>query len=284
MKRSLDLTIIVTILTMILTGCGASAPEQATPPSTKPGNAEPGQPTLPEQVIYDENDIKITFKSYEYEELELLVENGTDKNIALSADELVINGITVPVFLYVEAAAGKKTVDIVDLDEDIMEVAQIRDIARLHCPEAQIVDTDSYETLHDLSFTLAAQGSEGFRQPIDSTGDRIFERNGVTVTAQTVSGSFFGQSLRLFVRNGMGRDVIVQAENVSVNGSALEAWLYDKVYDGTVRYCELELFEDGLEDSGIGKIEEVSFTISLTDPKTFQTLITSDRITISAKG
>lgn len=268
--------------------------------ASDPGAPDPGAPdpaeesetpeesksaVLAETVVYDSNNIKITAKeiyvsSLRNTEIKFLVENNSDKNIVYRADDVIINGITVPCWLYIDVAAGKKSNDSMLIPYSAIQTAGILDIATVACKGAQIVDTDTYDLLYNAPFSLETSIAGTYQQAINSDGDVIFEYNGVTVIAQIISDEYYGNSLQLFVKNDAGRDVVVQAENISVNGFTLSGWMYNTVYNGTVRYCDLDIFESGLEENGIEEIENVSFTIRITDPASYAELASSDEIQV----
>jgi hypothetical protein len=114
------------ILCLGLAGCGRgeTAPAESAVPPVQPQQTVPDNP-LARQVIYEDKGIRITVKGMEEDnmtgtEIRILVENGTDRNIAFSADLFVVNGITVPGYLYAQAAAGTKTNDSIELYTDVL--------------------------------------------------------------------------------------------------------------------------------------------------------------------
>ena len=104
-----------------------------------------------------------------------------------------------------------------------------------------------------------------------------------TVIAQVVQEEFYGKTARLLVKNGTGKDIIVEAEHVSVNGYTLDAWLYDTVVADTVRYCHLDLFETGLAENGIDAIESISFQLSFLDAHTYETIARTEQLAVDVK-
>ena len=241
----------------------------------------PQEVTVEKTVVYDQNNVKITVTGLENgwlgKELKLLVENNTTHNIALSADEFIINGITVIGFAYIEVAAGKKANGSFEFYSTTMEVAGIDTFATIDAPDAHIVDTDSYDTLMQTPFSVVTSAGADYQQPIRDDGDVIFQEAGVTVIAQKYTHDIWGPAIRLVVKNETGKNIIVSAENVSVNDFTISAWLYDTVYRDTVRFCELDLFDSGLEENGIEKVQYVTFTLEIIENATW------DRIAVSGE-
>lgn len=264
-------------------------PEETEPEETEPEDDEPAQSvTIEETVIFDQDGIKITVTGIEDgwmgPELKLLFENDTDKNIGFSADQFVINGITMSLFGYAEVAAGKKTNETIDIYTSDLETAGIDTIATISGMDAYVYDSDTYDTLHEFQFDVVTSAGEDYEQTIDESGDVLFEGDGVTVISKYLEESLTGETLVLLVKNETGGDINVQAENLSVNGYTIDCWMYDDVYADTVRFCALDLFATDLEENGIETIEEVTFTLTVTDPETYDTLLETEELKVVVEG
>ena len=281
---------------LLLSGCGRSGNQQPVPPAqgqtpSLPAHKETtGKPELlQEQVIYDSGGVKITVKGLEENtmtgtRIRVLVENGTERNIAFSGDLFVVNGVTMPGYLYAEAAAGMKANDAIELFADSLETAGILQIGTVRGADARIVDTDTFDTLAQVPFELETAYEEHLDYEPDESGVELYKTEDVTVIAQVISDEFYGKTARLLVDDDGDRDVIVEAQNVSVNGYTLDAWLYDTVCADTVRYCQLDLFEMGLAENGIDQIETVTFRLNILDAASYETLAQSELLTVTVQG
>lgn len=285
-------------LCLVFSGCAAAKPEptKATVPVTAPAPTETTAPTKPKsdvtlenQVIYDREGVRITVTGIEEDswtgtKIWMMLENNTDRNLLLTGDVFVVNGITVQAYLYAEVAAGMKANDSLELFTDVLDMADIEKIATVRGYDTRLVDSDSLDTVAKIPLSLETSVAETHVQEIDDSGEEIFSRDGVTVTARVISEEFYGQAVQLLVKNDTGKDIIVEAENISVNGFTVDAWLYDTVCRDTVRFSELDLFASGLQDNGIEEVENVTFTLRILDDTTYETLLKSDVLTISAAG
>lgn len=250
-------------------------------------NTDSAAAVLESTVIYDSDGIKITATGVSVSaiwnaEVKFLVENNSDKNITFSGDNVIINGVTIPCWLYIDAAAGKKANGSMLIAAENIRTAGIQDIATVSCKDSRVLDSDSFETLYTVPFSLETSISGTYTQGINSDGDIIFEQSGVTLIAQVVSSEFYGNSVQILAKNESGKDVIVQADNISVNGFTISGWMYDTVYDGTVRFCGLDVFSSGLEENGIEEIKDVTFTIKIIDAGSYDEIAASDEIQIFA--
>lgn len=297
MKRYLAGLLLIALLCGLLAGCGgeektlstqkqdetvmASASEENEAPTERETKPEV---TIAETVVYDSEEIKITAVTLEEswlgQNIKLLVENNSGHNIALSGSDMVVNGVVMYGYLYIEVAAGMKAYGMLELYEDSLTTASIEQIAVVAAKDAYIYDTDSFETLTATPFEIVTSLGQDYVQSVDESGEVLFESNGITVTAKVITEEFYGKTILLFVKNTTDKDVIVEAQNISVNGFTVDAWLYDRIYAGTVRFCNLDLYASGLEESGITEIEDVTFAIALIDPNSYNTIAKSEKLQV----
>ncbi len=292
MKRIFALALCAGLLCGVFTGCRETAQPDvtgetgATTQPTVPTTQSPAVTVTP-VVVYNEDGVKVTVTGFEPNgflgaEVKLLVENDTKRNVVLSGDYFVVNGITVSGFLYAEAAAGKKTNDTASVYAGDLKRAGIDTIAIMEFPDARIVDSDSHETIDGADFSLKTSAAPGYVQKIDDSGIPLFTDAGITVIGKMLEDDLYGKSLQLLVKNAGDEDVIVEADNVSVNGFTVDAWLYDTVYEETVRFSALELFSDSLKENGITAVEEISFVLRIMDAYSYDPITQSGELTVTA--
>lgn len=240
--------------------------------------------TISKAVLIDEGGIKITVTGMKDgwmgKEIKLLVENTTDKNIALTGGDFIVNGVTIAGYLYIDVAAGKKSNGEISLHSEALEMAGIEHIATIHAVDAHVIDKDEYETIMQTPLKITTSIAGEWEQRVDESGDIIFQEAGVTVIAKIVSDEIFGKTLILFTKNESDKDIVLEADNVSVNGFTLSAFMYDTVYAGTVRFCEMGIFSSELEENEIEVIEDVTFTLLVVNPKNYDLIAQSDELQV----
>lgn len=304
MKKIIALLLAICVVASTLSACGGNeqplstsdpkqeaqpAESEATPETTQPETTQP-ETTAPsaelvESVVYDADGIKITATKLVEDDIwgngvSFLVENNTERNLSFSGDYFVVNGVTVYGMLYIDVAAGKKANGSVLFSHDELNRAGITEFATISTYNARMVDTDSYDTVADVTFDLATTLAGNYTQNIDETGDIVFDQDGVTVIAQITSDSFYGNVVQMLTKNNTGKDIIIQAENVSVNGFTIDAWMYDTVFHDSVRYCQLDIFQDSLDENGIEAIEEVTFTVRVIESDTYDSITESGELKV----
>lgn len=256
-------------------------PDPSTVPETTPPVLEV---KLDQTVVFNEDGIVITAtglkETWSGYVLKVRIENGTDKNIVFSGTDFVVNGIVLTAWAYVDVAAGKKTNEEITFYSDELEAVGITKIATIEGADAHIYDADSYETLYTVPFTLRTSVADSYSQEILEIGELVYDKDGVKVFAQRVKDQFYGHSVRFLVENYSENEFVVTAENVSVNGYTISTWLYDTVYVGTVRYCQMEIGESELEKNEITTLEDISFMLAFYDTNNFKTIDKTDEIVL----
>lgn len=252
-----------------------------TQPQTQPPKVSA---ELPETVVFDEAGVKVTATGLEEgflgTEIKFLVENSTDRNIVFSQDLIVINGVTLSGFAYIEAAAGKKSNGSLTVYQSDLEAVGITDLGTLICHDGRILDSDSFDLLHKVSYSLQTTAESAPGANLPAYGDVIFEEKGIRVTAQVVSDEFYGSSVQLLVENNTDTHIVVHGENISVNGFTVTAWMYDTVYAGTARICQLDLYSSELEENGIKQVEEITFTLDFLNEATYNSVAKSEELRV----
>lgn len=242
--------------------------------------------TIEEVVVYDENDITITVTGLKDgslgQEIKVKVENNTDKNITLSGSNYVVNGIMMDGSLYVEVAAGKKANGHISFYSESLKVAGIEQLATVDCVDAHIYDSDSYDDLYQVPFSIETSIAGDYVQKIDDSGDVIFEDSGIKVISKgVVVDERSGVTVVLLVINETGKDIVIQSENVSVNGYTISAWMYNKVTAGTVCFADMNIWNGTLEENDIETVEEISFSLTARYADEWKSFCESDELTLT---
>lgn len=250
-----------------------------------PTEATPVEVVLPETVIFDKNDIKITIvgfgdSSVFSKEIKILVENNTNQNIAFSGDTFNVNGISMHGSLYIDVAAGKKANGTLDFSTTNLRTAHIDEIATISCFDSTIYDTDTFELVHSAPFTINSSISDTYIQTINDEGEVLYDQNGFTVIAKPATDNILGKTMMLLVKNNTEYDISVAVDNISVNGFTITTWLYDTIYAGTVRYCDFDLMSSDLEENEIEEIENVTFTLNFINRNSFETIASTEELEV----
>ncbi len=268
-----------------------SQPETTAATETDPTDSTPeaGKTEIAEAVLYEDESFKVTVTGMNADslwgtEINLLLENNSDKNVSLSGDTFVVNGITLAGNLYVDAAAGKKANGALTLPSESLKIAGIQDIATVSAYDAHIIDTDTYDSILDIPMEIKTSTAGNYTQAINDAGDLLWQADGITVIAQVVGDSIWGSRVQLFIKNESSDNILVQADNISVNGFTVTALMSSDVVADTVCFADMTVFGSELEENGITDIEEVTFVLKVIDPDTYETVAESEELSVYTAG
>ena len=142
---------------------------------------------------------------------------------------------------------------------------------------------DSYETLFDtdeIELRTSAYGT--VEQPAMDDGRELFNQDGIRIIGKYVDeDSFWGAGILLFIENNYGENIMIQCDNMSINGFMVTPFFSSTVHDGRMALDEITIMSGDLEDNNIERIEEIELVFNIIDPDTFQTLFETDPISFT---
>lgn len=296
MRKPIALLLALTMV-LVLAACGYEPPEETTITTklviaaTEPTQA-PTEAAISETVIYDANDIRITFTGTENDQygtdVKFLVENNSSKDIAFCGDEFNINGITISGNLSIDVPSGKKSNGTLWLDCTELDPAGITDIAFIIGEDAGIyeeMEDYTYYRLYDAPFSIQSPNAEAYAQPIDESGEIIYQQDGITAISQ---GAYFDDDcliVQILVKNETDHDISAIADDISVNDYMMSYGQSDFVLANTVCYCKIWIFPEDLASNSItaGDVEDIEFTLEFAteDEDGYNTVFDSTSVSLS---
>ena len=110
-----------------------------------------GLPTIEEQVLIDQDGVKITAMGLEEDTifgtgLKLLIENSTDKDLGIGCDALIVNNYMISDLFSAQVAAGKSSNETMNLSASALKAAGIDNIGQIEI-YFKSYDSSSYETI-----------------------------------------------------------------------------------------------------------------------------------------
>jgi len=242
-----------------------------------------------EQIIYDENDIKITYKGFSQAgffksaSFDFLIENNNSQNILVTSENVSVNDFTITDFLYEEIASGKKCNSGVTLYDYVLEENDIKDINKIEF-NLKFLNPDTYETLFTsdkITITLNENADMG-GVPEDS--QLIHEQDGVSVYyVKNTGGSWIAEDgLKFYIQNDTDKNIVVSSDNVTVNNFTISsAMLHAGIEAHKKANDTMDLYSTELEKNNIDKIEKVDFILKCYDTDNLDSIWETDTITIT---
>ena len=236
-------------------------------------------------MIYDGNDIKITATGIKEDsffgpELNLLIENNGTQNIVVQPDYCLVNGYMMYGLMSSDVAAGKKNNDTLDFSGSTLKACGIDQIADIRL-RLTVIDGDSWMPLFktdEISLQTSAAGT--YTQTYDDSGEVIYDTNGIKVVAKSADDEFLGKGVVFYLENNTDRHVVVNGENISVNGYMMTDLFYADLAPQSHAVDILTLLSSDLQNNVIDTIEEVDLTLRITDDDSYENIDTTSPITL----
>ena len=277
---------------LLLAGCSSSEADAASVTSAETSYAgaseaeqETQDLTLAETVLFDQDGIRITATGLSTDslfgpELNLLVENDNAQNIVVQPNYCMVNGYMMDGLLSADVAAGKKANDTLDFLSNALARCGIETITDIEL-DLVVSDGDSWQTLYETGPVILQTSAAGqYTQTYDDSGEEIYNQNGIRVVAKSVNDDLFGMGIKFYLENNTDKAVIVNADNVSVNGYMMTDLFYSDLAHRSHAVDTLTLLGSELEDNHIDTITDAELSLQITDADYYQTIDSTAPITL----
>lgn len=240
--------------------------------------------TIEDQVIYDENNIRITATGLNMNgdygpEIKLLIENNTDENIIVQVKDSSINGCMIRLYMSANVSAGKKINDVLGVYQNYLDTSGIEEFSSIEV--SFHVANDSYETLFDTPVKEIRTDLTEHVQTYDDSGDTVYDEAGIKIVSKGISNSDTGNiSLILYIENNTDDYIGVQANNTSVNGFMVDPMMSSTIFPHEIIFGSMEFWADDIKENNITDIEEIETSFHFFDPVTYQTVSDTEALKI----
>ena len=306
-SKAIGLILILGIFAVMSIGSGSSSGEQkeittstgtesATSSTSTSSNADEGkdepakiETTIEEQVIVEKNGLQITATSYEADSIwgdgiKMLIENNSDKSIGIGCSGLIVNDYMISDLFSATVAAGKKANETMHLSSSQLKAAGIDNVGKVEM-YLHTFDPDSYMTIENFDcITIKTSNFDTMDTTPNDAGQELFNSNGVRIVGKYVDeGSFWGAGVLLYIENNSGKNVIIQCDDMSINGFMVTPYFSSTVYDGKKAIDDITIMSSDLENNGITSVDEIELVFKVIDEHSFSTIEQSEPITFSTK-
>lgn len=113
----------------------------------------------------------------------------------------------------------------------------------------------------------------------------LYEADGIKVTAKSLADGLLGTEVKLLIENDSSKNILIASSSVSANGYMMPtAALYAEVAAGKKANESLTLMSSELDQCGIETLAEMQFYLQIQDPETWETIKTTDLITLATSA
>ena len=245
--------------------------------------------TIDEQVLFEKDGLKVTATEYKTDDIwgdgiNLLIENNSDQSIGLGCTALIVNDYMIFDLFSETVAAGKKSNEMMYLSSDDLEAAGIDSVGKIEI-YFHTFNPDTYMPIDYLDcVTIETSAYDSYDTTPNDAGQELFNSNGVRIVGKYVDeNSFWGAGVLLYIENTSGRNVVVQCDNMSINGFMVTPYFSADVYDGKKAIADITIMSSDLEDNNITSVDDIELVFKILDAETYRNIETSDPISFSTK-
>jgi hypothetical protein len=244
---------------------------------------------IEEQVVFDQEGIKITIKSLDIEssffgpELKVLIENNNAIDITVQVRKASINDIMVDAMFSSDVATGKKINDEITFMSSELEDAGITTIKEIEF-SFHIFDTDSWDTIIDSDMIhIETSADDAFVQEFDDSGFLAVDSNGVKIVIKKLDSedSFWGADVYVYIENNTNQDITVQVRDVSIDGFMVDPIFSSDVVSGKKAFDSISFMESDLVDNEITDIKTIELKFHVFDMDSWDTIFDSDIVSVT---
>lgn len=244
--------------------------------------------TIEEQVLFEKDGLKVTATEYVVDSvfgdgIRILVENDNASDIGLGCDALIVNDYMITDLFSTTVAAGKKDYETLSLSSTGLEAAGIETVGKIEI-YFYTFDPNSYTTIDKMDcVTIQTSAFASMDTTPNDAGQELYNEGGVRIVGKYVDeNSFWGAAVLLYIENNSGRNVIIQCDDMSVNGFMTTPLFSSTVYDGKKAIDEITLLSSDLEENNITSVDEIELKFKIID-EDFTNSVETDAITFSTK-
>jgi len=245
--------------------------------------------TVSEQVLLDQDGIKITLKGFDPNgdafgpTLKVLVENNRNEPITVQTINTVINGVMQVTYLFCDVPSGERVNDEIRMMQTDLDKAGIKIIKDIEL-EFHIRNTDTWDIiLNSEPIYITTTADPSYVQKYDDSGFLALEEKGIKIVIKKDNTEDYLGSMyvNLYVENNTDEDIFIQAKDVSVNGVKIDPWFSSYVLAGKKAYDSMQFFRSDLEENGIKAIKEIELVFHIINGNTYKTILDSDVIYVN---
>lgn len=251
--------------------------------------SEPVLESIQSELLFEWEGIKVTSKEIVNDDiwgkgLKVLIENDSEINATIQLNHIVVNNYMISNLFSTTVAAGKKANETIDLSTPVLETSGIDVIGEIAL-SFMIMNSDSYDRLFD-SEEIVIKTSENDSMEIVSLdeGKELLNFEGIKVVGKYVEeNTIWGTGVQLFIENQRDDNVIVQCENMSINGFMVSPYFSSTVNSGRYAMDSITVFASDLEENDIESVEEIELVFRVLDADSYSTIFESEPIEFSVK-
>ncbi len=238
--------------------------------------------TLNEYVVVDNENCTFIIKSIDPRgdwgfTLNVFCENKTDKKLSFTWDKVSVMGCMIDPFWGTEIAAGKKSNESISFYYEALDAVGMESVDEITFT-LRVSDSDDWSAdpilVEEYAIYPTGKSIQDISYPVRKTSSNevvLYDTDqfSVIVLSNETDGNDF--IMHCYLENKTGHEIMFSMDDVSVNGYMADPFWGTSVAAGKKLYTTVCFYEYLLSDNGISNVEEIEFTLRVSNADTWDT-------------
>jgi hypothetical protein len=262
-------------------------------PTRFPKEKKPDMPTIEEQVLVDNDIVKIIAKEfivyYRYgASVKINVENKSEKDFDLFCRDVIVNDYICFSGSELSLNAGEKSDFEIEFRPESYYDGKSSQIGEIKL-KFSLCETDSYYDVIQESDWIAINtfDIEAVEDKIDIDGITLFDQEGIKIVATENDGfDLESTTICAYVENNTDNDIYIDSKDLYVNGYMVDGSItYNNIYAHSKRKIYIDFYYyDNPDKEKIGIIDDLGVSFEIKDNNDRDiTLMDTELVNFSAK-
>ncbi len=245
--------------------------------------------TIEEQTLFSAEGVTVIAKEYVTDTvfgdgIRLEIDNDSDKDVGVGCTTLIVNDYMISDLFAEEVAAGKKSNETLDLYSNELESAGISNVGQIEI-YFHLYDPDTYETTYTADkVTIKTNHFDDMDTSPNDDGQELYNQDGIRIVGRYVDeDDIWGTGIVLYLENKTDKNVVIQCDDMSINGYMVTPYFSSTVYAGKMAVDEITILQSDLDENGITSVDDVQLVFNISDADTYMPITQSDKIDFTTK-
>ncbi len=260
--------IMILVVLIFMSGCGGGD-------ASSSGSIK--LPSVEKQVIYDENNVKVTVNAGEIEEglsnveIPITIENKSNKSVKVNAKQLRINGVTIWHFYTsfggcIVDANSTSTNAKFGISPNILKISKIKEVGDIEFDLDIKFSGEDPIIKENVKIVTSLSGK--VKQEFKASGKTIYDQDGIKLLAkETLDSSAHGPMLILYFVNNSDKFVsVANPKGFVANGKQVSGGFQFGLKPSSKMVCNAIIGENDIKAAGVKlPIKSLAFKVVTFD-------------------
>lgn len=246
-------------------------------------------PTITEEKkIYEDNNLSVTLKGIDYTavagpELQLSIENKTNKDIVVQSPYSIVNGFMITPEMNAKIAASKSKDCSLTLKYFNLAISNITSLRKIEFA-LRLVEATNYNPITTTDLITVETSAKQEETEYDESGQLAYDDNDIKIIFKGVNTDRAysdGSELMVYMYNGTDQHIVIRAEDVIVNGYDMTSAMNSTILPDKRAVDVVTFYKLDMEEYGIEEIDSVKVSFTIKDADTWETIDSTDLISVT---